>query len=206
MATIAMDVIAGAIIGGIEKAQKDYERMSGGEWLWAAAEYVLTTYIARELDALPGAKFVTVESHGQSAITDAGATVPGPKPRKARLRGRFDVLLWWANSTPRAVIEVKNQPRGQSGWFHDIERITSVLGIGRDSTSMQFGAFAYYYSAVDGSQYSAEEKVLRKLERVKHLVSEKTAGKFRLRQFSSDIYQDGDSAWTAACLLLQPVT
>lgn len=206
MAAIAMDVIAGAVISGIEKAQADYERMSGGEWLWAAAEYLLTTYIAREIGALPGSKFVTVESHGQTAITDAGATVPGPKPRKARLRGRFDLLLWWANSTPRAVIEVKNQPRGQSGWFHDIERITSVLNIGRDSTSMQFGAFAYYYSAADGSRYSAEEKILHKLERVQQLVSEKTAGRFRVRQFSSDIHQDGDSAWAAACLVLQPIT
>ncbi|MGX5725673.1 hypothetical protein ACWKWZ_11550 [Metapseudomonas otitidis] len=202
MTAISVDEIASAIIRGIEKAQTDYEVMSGGEWLWAASEYVLTTYIAREISAIDGPKFITIESHGLAAIVDAGAVVPGPKPRKARLRGRFDVLLWWANSKPRAVIEVKNQPGGPSGWFHDVERIASVLHISKGSTSIKFGALAYYYSAVDGKRYSAEEKIIRKLEAIEDHIKQNSKN-LQIRQLYSQIHQEGDSAWVAVCLLIK---
>src|SRR5476649_2038556 len=100
MAAIATNTISSAIISGIEKAHKDYQCMSGGYWVWTAAEYVLTTYIAKELSEMRGAKFVTVESNGLSSMDHAGAIAPGPKPSKARLSGRFDLLLWWGKSQP----------------------------------------------------------------------------------------------------------
>lgn len=82
MAAVSMENICWAVISGIEKAQIDYEEMSGGEWLWTAAEYMLTTYIAKEIHELEGSKFVTVESNGLSTMDFAGARAPGPNPEK----------------------------------------------------------------------------------------------------------------------------
>lgn len=206
MAAVATDVISGAIISGIEKAHEDYRRMSGGYWIWTAAEYMLTTYIAKELSDMEGAKFVTIESNGISAMDHAGAIAPGPKPGKARLNGRFDILLWWGKAQPRAVIEVKNQPGGPSTWFHDIERITSVLKISREKSSIKFGVFAYYYSAVDGELLSAAEKVLSKFERVESYVRENISDKYSVQQVISDIHDEGsEGAWGAACLIIKHV-
>lgn len=204
MASIAIDVISKAIISGIEKAHEDYRRMSGGYWVWTAAEYMLTTYIAKELSDMRGAKFVTVESNGLSSMDHAGAIAPGPKPSKARLSGRFDILLWWGKAKPRAVIEVKNQPGGPSCWYHDIDRITSVLRINKDKSTIKFGAFAYYYSAADGKLLSAEEKVFNKFERVEQYVREKLPDGYSVYQVTSDIYDEGsEGAWGAACLIIK---
>ena len=203
MSTLSIKHIAHAIISGIEKAQIDYAEMSGGEWVWTAAEYVLTTYIAKEIHSLPGSKFVTIENNGLSALGDANAIGPGPKPRKARLDGRFDLVLWWANATPRAIIEVKNQPTGPKGWFHDIERITTVLNMKKDDSSFRFGVFAYYYSARDGKQRSAEEKVEFKFERVEQYIKNKLSNKFRVKQFVSQLHSEGEfGAWGAACVVI----
>ncbi|MBU4682920.1 hypothetical protein KC222_12955 [Cedecea davisae] len=206
MAAVSINKISGAIISGIEKAQMDYAKMSGGEWVWNAAEYVLTTYIAKEIDSLEGSKFVTIEHSGLAAVGDAGAIGPGPKPLKARLRGRFDLVLWWANSKPRAVIEVKNHPSGPKGWIKDIDRIAAVLNMQRDNSSFNFGAFAYYYSALDGRQLSAEEKIARKLERMNEFVASHLSNNFRVEQVESDIHNEGEyGAWVAACIIIKRV-
>ena len=44
---ISLDLIIKAIISSIEQAQEDYESWSGGDWLWNAPEYLLTTSIAK---------------------------------------------------------------------------------------------------------------------------------------------------------------
>ncbi|AUX92175.1 hypothetical protein [Mixta gaviniae] len=205
MPAIALETIKGALISGIENAQADYARMSGGEWVWAASEYMVTTYVARALSEMEGAKFVTIESNGLTTMDYACAPTPGPKPRKARLRGRFDILLWWGNSKPRAVIEIKNQPGGPSGWYKDIERITSVLNMGNGESSIEFGAFAYYYSAPVGVRMSAEQRVAGKFESIENYVRDRIGDKFQVQQVTSDIYDEGDDgAWGAACLIIRP--
>ena len=48
---------------GISKAQKDYEAWSGGNWLGCAPEYLITTYIAKEIAT--GTRYdVTLEQDG----------------------------------------------------------------------------------------------------------------------------------------------
>lgn len=173
--------------------------MSGGYWVWTAAEYMLTTYIAKELSDMRGAKFVTVESNGLESINHAGAIAPGPKPSKARLSGRFDILLWWGKAKPRAVIEVKNQPGGQSGWCHDIDRIISVLKISASKSTIKFGAFAYYYSAADG-----KSKVREKFEEVETYAREKIPNGYSVHQATPEIHDEGsEGAWGAACLIIK---
>lgn len=194
------------MISGIEKTQMDYAKMSGGEWVWNAAEYVLTTYISKEIYSLEGSKFVTIKHSGLDAVGDASAIGPGPKPLKARLRSRFDLVLWWANSKPRAVIEVKNRPSGPRGWIKDIDPIAAVLNMQKKNSSFNFGAFAYYYSAQDGRQLSTEEKIARKLERMNEFIASQLADKFHIEQVESDIHNEGEyDDWVAACIIIKRV-
>lgn len=198
---VSMSAISKAVLTGIETAQNAYAAMSGGEWVWTASEYVLTTYVAQEIARLPGSKYVTVESNGLRSLEDAGARPRGPKPTKARLRGRFDLLVWWASEFPRGVIELKNQLTGPSVWYADIERIAAVLRMDSERSSLQFGMFGYYFSSIDGRRLSAKERVERKIARVSDFVREGIGNELTVRPVNSDIHQDGDSAWAAACLV-----
>ena len=49
-----MDDIANKTLAGISKAQKEYEDWTGGYWfwLWEAPEYMVTTYIARQISII----------------------------------------------------------------------------------------------------------------------------------------------------------
>ena len=55
-------------LSGIAKAQRDYETWSGDLWLWEAPEYMLTTYIAKELWTIPGSKYLTLEPNVRRAF------------------------------------------------------------------------------------------------------------------------------------------
>ena len=46
-----MDEVIENAVNGIAKAQRDYELWSGGNWLWEAPEYFMTTYIAKEISS-----------------------------------------------------------------------------------------------------------------------------------------------------------
>lgn len=198
---VPLKAISKAVVAGIETAQHEYEVISGGEWLYSTSEYVITTYVAKEIAGLPGTKAVTIETSGRMSLEDAGARPRGPKPMKARLPGRFDLLVWWASGLPRGVIELKNQLTGPSVWYADIERIEAVLRMDAERSSLQFGMFGYYFSSIDGSRLSARERVERKLEGVADFVYEGVGNKLRVRPVNSDIHEDGDSAWAAACLV-----
>ena len=41
-------------------------------------------------------------------------------PTDIREKGRVDILLWWANDTPRAIIEIKNQIYTKAQYEKDI--------------------------------------------------------------------------------------
>jgi len=203
---ISQTVCAQAVIDGISEAQNNYALWSGGEWLWAAAEYMLTVHVAKALAELEGANFVTIEHNGHDALNNAGAVAPGPKPKNARLNGRFDLLLWWGGGTPRAVIELKNQPICMNTCTKDFNRISSVLSIGQENSSLQFGLFGFYTSAKDGSRKGAEEKVQDKINTITGLATNCIGSRCKINAYQSDITTDDtDSAWAAGCLLIKPL-
>lgn len=62
-------------LSGITKAHKDYEKWSG-LWLWKAPEYMITTYIAKEIATLePG--YVFLEQNAKESIKEAGGVGQG---------------------------------------------------------------------------------------------------------------------------------
>ena len=194
-----MDDVANKTLAGISKAQKDYEDWTGGYWLWEAPEYMVTTYIARQISAISDKTFyLTLENNVRDGIRDAGGA--GGRPRKAlRFSGKFDILLWWANGTPRAIIEVKNQVPGFSKIKHDVSRISAALR--SHQNTIRCGFIAYYTSLTDDEHNPAKNRVETRVDGVASDVKEfAKANNMKFKRYPGKVVIDEDSAWTAEVL------
>ena len=146
---------------GIHEAEKDNYDWNTGTCLLNAPEYLMTVYIARLLGKIDGAKYITLESNPEVALIDSGATrKKGPLPSAIRKDGRMDIMIWWGNDSPRAIIEVKRNVYSMSTIRSDIERIKGVLN--RQDSSFQFGAVAFN-SIVEGNSKDLVVKRFKKL-------------------------------------------
>lgn len=178
---------------GISKAQKDYEKWSE-LWLWQAPEYMLTTYIAKEIAT---DYYVTLEQ-------DASELSPGPgklseDARRKLEGGRFDIVVWDDdNYTPIVVIEVKNQPGGFSNISGDVENISRMV---KGSNSVQHGLVAYYAALKETEDGSGEERTLGRVKSIKSGACDyiNKKGGLKLSQHSILKVVD-DSAWIAVVL------
>ncbi|WP_143424264.1 hypothetical protein [Geoanaerobacter pelophilus] len=201
---ISIPSIINATLTGIKNAQTQYQVWTGGNWLWQAPEYLITTNIAANISGIKGSKYITLENGASEAIEDAGAKGRGRLPTDFREAGRVDILLWWADNTPRAIIEVKNQISGTDQYHHDLKRISSFLKRKPDVSSLQFGLFAFYDSAYDGARKPAERKVEDKIASI-HAHAKSVVGKgFSTKLYKSETHREENSAWTAACLFIKP--
>ena len=84
---------------GIEKAQEDYERWSGGYWLYQAPEYLMTTYVAKELAKhKEHSYYITLEHSTADAVAEVGGRIGETTGRFALLGeywcGRCQVRCW----------------------------------------------------------------------------------------------------------------
>lgn len=202
-AKVSIATVVRGALNGIIKAQREYEKWSGGEWLLYAPEYIATVFVAQEISKLDGSKYVTVENGANAAIEDAGARGRGKLHHKIRANGRFDILLWWADETPRAPIEVKCQVTRIENIKADLQRIEKVVHRSKEDSSFQFGMVVFYSSCKKGKGFSAKEILSKRLENIsadcKELIPKCTA-----KMSSSKIYTDEDSAWVASAIILQP--
>ena len=193
-------------LSGIVKAQKDYEAWSGGYWLWKAPEYMLTMYIAKEIWAIPGSKYLTLESKVRENMSEAGGFGRGRLSENVRPDGRSDITLYWAGETPRAIIEVKNQIETINKIKDDIDRISTMLR-NADST-FQFGLIAFYTSCKDRGEdgkraKSTIEERLERIESETRDILDILGKEYRLSRHDAAIKVDGDSAWVASVLKIQ---
>ena len=199
---VPIEAVIKKTLSGIVKAQGDYEAWSGGSWLWEAPEYMLTMYIAKELGTMPGSKYLTLESNVRSTLEDAGGMGRGRTSKFARLDGKFDIVLWWKNCTPRTVIEVKNQI-GIHNIEKDIERISTIL---RKKNTFRCGLIAFYTSKGDERRggEGAKETIEKQLDNIEQRASDTLKKEeFCLSRHDSEIIVDGDSAWIASVLQIQ---
>lgn len=203
-AQVSITEIAKGALKGVIKAQKEYKEWSGGEWLWCAPEYFSTVFVAQEIANLDGSKYVTVENSASSAIDDAGARGRGKLHSKIRANGRFDILLWWADETPRAPIEVKCQVVGIEKIKADLHRIEKVLHRNKADSSFQFGMVVFYTSCKDGNGFSAKDILAKRIENIKNDCKQMIQS-CAIQMASSKIYTDGDSAWVASAIILKSV-
>ena len=133
-----------------------------------------------------------------NGIRDAGGA--SGRPRKdLRFNGKFDILLWWANGTPRAIIEVKNQVPGFSKIEDDVSRISAALR-SRQNT-IRCGFIAYYTSLTDDERNPAknrvEERVCNVASNVKEFAKDNN---MKFKRYPGKVVIDEDSAWTAEVL------
>ena len=193
-----MDDVANKTLAGISKAQKEYEDWTGGYWLWEAPEYMVTTYIARQISTISDKTFyLTLENNVRDGIRDAGGA--SGRPRKdLRFNGKFDILLWWANGTPRAIIEVKNQVTSFSKIKDDVSRISAAL---KRQNTIRCGFIAYYTSLTDGARKPAKNRVETRVDGVESAVKKfANDNDLKFKRYPGKVVKDEDRAWTIEVL------
>lgn len=193
-----MDDVANKTLTGISKAQKEYEYWTGGYWLWEAPEYMVTTYIARQISTISDRTFyLTLENNVRDGIKDAGGGKGRPR-KDLRFNGKFDILLWWANGTPRAIIEVKNQVPGYSKIKYDASRISAALS---QQNTIRCGFIAYYTSLADSTGKLAKNRVDERVCKVASAVKEFAKdNELKFKRYPGKVVKDEASAWTAEVL------
>ncbi|MDE0387629.1 MAG: hypothetical protein OXI75_02915 [Rhodospirillales bacterium] len=215
-ASVSRDEFAQKTSMGMYKAQKAYEKWSGGLWAWNAPEYLLTTYIAQEISKIKDKPFyLTLEQHVGESLEAAGASEVDVKDTGKQ---KFDIMVWWGGDAPRGIIEVKKQVNsfdggatGYGGIRKDVERIIKSL----EATSrLQFGLLAYYTSCKFGERprQSAETRIrnransissgARKFVQEKNMKFKRIDGK--IINFRDVTVKDGpnDHAWVAETLMI----
>lgn len=205
MGRISRDQIIGAVVNAIEVSQKDYYEWSS-EWLWQAPEYLITVNVANSLGKLEGAKYVTLENSVKGALVEAGAVSKGRKHSSLRHSGRYDILFWWGNGTPRVPIEIKNQVTRFEKIEEDIARIKTTLKQKNGANQFEFGLMGFYSSSPKAKSL-AEKLEDIETETIEYIGNSFQA-KFHFRCFNIDDVEialeklsqhDGD-AWAACCI------
>jgi hypothetical protein len=179
------------------------EDLAGGYWLWEGPEYLITIHVAENIAKLSGSKYITLEHSSAQTVEDAGAKGRGCLPRDIREHGKVDILVWWANDTPRAIIEIKNQIYSKEQYIKDIKRIKEFINRNTILSTIQFGIFAFYDSAYDGKRKSAKDKIQSKLKKIEKSVKEIVGINFRVELKTFKIHQIEENAWIAACVLIR---
>lgn len=192
---IAARKIVVACNQGIKNAHERYVQMSGGDWLWNAPEYFLTTHIAIEIHKQPGTKRVFCEHHTKKALIDAGALGKGKVHPDIRQNGRLDILIRRANGTPRGVIEVKNRVFNRSQYEGDMRRIGHILKRKSSDSSLEFGIFSFYTATADSSRGTAEQNSELRKDTIKTNMANILGDDFRLDM--NHISFDVGDGWAA---------
>lgn len=201
--------VFGSVLRGVEQASESFCKISGWESLWYAPEYFLTCAIAREL-AESGSGETTIEDGVRETMEIAGANGPG-KPRNGlRKGGRFDLVLWWKQGTPRAVIEVKHPLYSPSKVFEeDIVRIRDVLEASlKTGGSFQFGGLAFWTGANQTNE--KPDSVKKRIIEIRKSLLKSARGlagdRFVVTPHSGNIKTEdnGKWGWAAMLLVLEP--
>jgi len=146
---------------------------------------------------------ITLENNAGSVIDDAGARTRGRLKSAIRAKGRFDILLWWANETPRAPIEVKCQVLKIDKIRADIKRIAGVLEKNKEESSINFGAVVFYASCADDKTFTAKEKLYKSLNNIERDAKSIVNDSCKVLLQKTKVYVVDDSAWAGAVLVLK---
>lgn len=186
-----------AILKGIKKANADYYAMSGS-WIWDGPEYWITTYVARSLWKKFGDSNVVCEGGSKATLKDAGQKVG--RPPLLVMNKRYDIVLYFQNGSPRAVIEVKNdQPKGEV--LKDVKRVVAAL----NAAKLRFAAVAYYccYSNESEGQKAVREKINGYADRIEDGAAEIVGKKYTTKHSKRYVSVEGNDAWLAGCILIE---
>lgn len=194
--------IISACLTGIENAQAKQIRMSGGYWLSWAPEYLITTEIAESIHGTPGTKYVTLENHTRAALEDARALGKGRLHPDIRVDGRVDIVLRWANYSPRAIIEVKNRVHNIGHYESDIKRLKQILSRKRMDNSLQFAIFAFYTEYQAQTNDHAEGKIASKLFNIEKNIGSILGAAFSVENKHRWFPPEDGTGWCAVCMVI----
>lgn len=201
MPKVSLQKIMEGAISGVKKAWKDYYNFSGGDWLWAAPEYYLTSKI---FDSLGKLVTVGLEYDVKGTLDDSGGKRPGRFPKSLNSKGKFDIVIWWDSGYPRGALEVKKLFNSYDEIKIDLEELVSMLNHARSDSTIQFGGCVIYTDAEDNAKQRSRDSVENGLNRVKELYRE--AAKENGFSFYCDDYikevEEEKSTWGVVCCLL----
>lgn len=203
----AQNILEHIFKGGLGAARV-FDRATGGCRLSDASEHFLTAGVFRELSNLKGATHLEVSV--KDCCKEAGAIRKGRSSKRDRKNGRYDLVHYWVDQTPRAAIEVKNGIRHASRAVltSDFDRLTRSLAASKDST-FQFAAFVFFatvdYSNKDETHGArrkrARDKLTGLLNRIDEIAKEFTdhaSRKLLRRTYSSRVNyspHEDEGAW-----------
>ena len=139
----------------------------------------------------------------KSAIDEGGGRGRGKLHSLIRAAGRFDIVIWWGNNTPRAIIEVKNGVTRTDQIKGDILRISKLLSRNPIDSTFQFGLIAYHSSTNDSKEFSAKERLSNRIDNIYRDSINVAGRKISITPYQKSIRIEKKSAWTAAALLLR---
>ncbi|MXY53413.1 MAG: hypothetical protein F4Y86_12930 [Gammaproteobacteria bacterium] len=167
-----------ATLGAIARAHRDYERWSGGDWLWAAPEYMATTAIARALHGLDHVRYVTMENNAREAIEYAGGNLVGRPNSQLNLQGRFDLVVWNTQG-PRGLIEVKTTVAGYAQLNTDVQTLKTAL---KKAPDVRWGLVAFFASFAHGVRKDAKARVADRTEEIARRASQEVGDEYTVAQ------------------------
>lgn len=196
--------IVRAALRGIERAQGDYAKWSGGAWLGHAPEYWTTVHVAREIAKTTGPASVTLECGSREALKGAGAVGRGQLSRKIRAEGRVDIMLWRAgDGTPRTPVEVKSRVDGIRSLKSDLNRLRKMLQRKPETSSFEFGLMAFFLAERGRKELSAAEAVAQRLAKLGAEARELLGERCSVSLKSTPVRSKGNAAWAGAVLILR---
>lgn len=195
--------LVNALIASGERAFKLFHQISGGYWLDHAPEYFLTSHAAAAICS--SEKTAAWLEASVSQTRAEAAAVPRGRPHgHDRRNGRYDIVLYWANGTPRAAVEIKSPI-----WYADtgrlvpdFTRLCKTLSANAEST-FQFCVFLYYASVGDPERIfaNASQRLRDVIARIDaHAVETATAHDLTALSVPGRIHRGGKEpgAWVVA--------
>ncbi len=197
-----MNKVVKAVLTGMNEAHEKYHEWAD-EWLWNAPEYLMTVNIASQLKNKTN--YVTLENGVRKTIKDSGASSRGRLKDSMRPNGKSDILLWTSYDKPKAVIEVKNQPKSYSSLKKDVDRIIGMLEKSEESGTLEFGVIAFHISLTD---FPTKKSKARLNDKISNIISsfKKHIEPMGYLAHGKHIgpKTDGEDSWCSTCLVISP--
>lgn len=208
--SLMLDEVSDIIIKTVEKAHREYHKMSGGYWLSQAPEYFTTTRLAQALKSHTNITYIDLEYNVRDAMNICGARQRGRPKKSLRINGRFDLMLWGKRidndgaNLPLAPIEVKVRAWQKKNICSDFSRLAQALR-GNSASSLEFSMLALYLSDGDGKLMKGWQKIenaIGRLVKVARNEAEAT-GRYKIVEQFGKIKKTEGGAWAAGVIAFQ---
>ncbi len=181
-----------AIVNAAEKAQESYQDMTGW-WLLHGPESFLQIFLSLKLMKRLDIN-VYPECSPKRLKRDCELTLRG-RPPKINEKQRFDVVLWWKNEKPRAIVEVKCvlATGGTVGVVNDAKKLFSYSAEAK-RIGLRSGYLLVYVEAYHKKEAKSRAMVRAAVDayfdKVERECGKATKGAFSLVSKTSPRYSD----------------